>query len=143
MQNGYTPVLWAAEKGHATAVEALVEAGVNVHAARRDGATALALAVQSMDAKDDADEKKLDSIKRIVETLRPGLVPTNAAEEQGSKAQVLALIADATASRVAMRRPRSFEEFVKAMTPVATRSMPGSSADMAQKTSFVKKNQGK
>ena len=74
--------LWAAEEGHATAVQALVEAGANVHATRRDGATALALAVQSMDAtddaKDDAAEKKLDSIKRIFEKLRPGIVSTPA-----------------------------------------------------------------
>ena len=101
-QNGYTPVLWAAEKGHATAVQALVEAGANVHAARRDGATALALAVQSMDAtddaKDDAAEKKLDSIKRIFEKLRPGIVSTPAVaaiEEQQSKTQLLPLIAGA------------------------------------------------
>ena len=97
-QKGYTPVLWAAEKGHATAVQALVEAGANVHAARRDGATALALAVQSMDATDDADEKKLDSIKRIFEKLRPGIVSTPAVaaiEEQKSKTQLLPLIAGA------------------------------------------------
>ena len=97
-QKGYTPVLWAAEEGHATAVQALVEAGANVHAARRDGATALALAVQSMDATDDADEKKLDSIKRIFEKLRPGIVSTPAVaaiEEQQSKTQLLPLIAGA------------------------------------------------
>ena len=94
-QDGYTAVQWAAGKGHATAVEALVEAGANVHAARRDGTTALALAVQSMDAKDDADEKQLGSIKRILEKLRPGIASAHAAEEQGSKAQLLTWIADA------------------------------------------------
>ena len=47
---------------------------------------------------DDADEKKLDSIKRIFEKLRPGIVSTPAVaaiEEQQSKTQLLPLIAGA------------------------------------------------
>jgi hypothetical protein len=51
-----------------------------------------------MDAEDDADEKKLDSIKRIFEKLRPGIVSTPAVaaiEEQRSKTQLLTLMAGA------------------------------------------------
>ncbi len=35
MQDGYTPLMWAAKKGHVNVVQCLVEAGANLEAVDR------------------------------------------------------------------------------------------------------------